>query len=109
MGALSGCSPGGSSGPISTEAVYTNDYYVAGVGYYHAPFRDWYALPYNHYDPLKQSYYYGGQWGPQPFASVTNISSPLASAASRVESERTDVSRGGFGGSSHFFGGSSFG
>ena len=52
--------------PLSADNVYTNNYYVPGVGHYHAPFCGWFALPYNHFDPGKRRYFYGGQWGPSP-------------------------------------------
>lgn len=102
--ALAGCDPRAS---VSTQNVYTNNFYVPGAGYYHAPFRNWYALPYNHFDPQKSLYYYGGQWGQQPFESITNISSPTAEAVQLAQATRTDISRGGFGGysSGHYWGG----
>ena len=102
--ALAGCSPKPS---VSAENVYTNNFFVPGAGYYHAPFRNWYALPYNHFDAQKNLYFYGGQWGAQPFESITNISSPTPEAVQLAQSTRTDVSRGGFGGYSggHYFGG----
>jgi hypothetical protein len=106
-GALAGCSPGGPA-PITTDNVYANDYYVPGVGYYHAPFRAWYPLPYNHFDSSRQQYYCGGQWSAAPTESITNMSSPTEQAASLAEASRTDVMRGGFGGTSgggFFFGG----
>lgn len=98
-GAITGCHPS-SNPPISTECVYTNNYHVPGVGYYHAPFRAWYALPYNHFDPQNQRYFYGGQWGASPHQSITNISSPTPEVVQQVAGQRTDVSRGGFGSSS---------
>lgn len=104
-GTLSSCSPGGGQkAAISAENLYTNNYYVAGAGYYHAPFRAWYALPYNHFDPQTQRYFYGGQWGLAPFESITNLSAPRAEVAQQAEGRRTDVTRGGFGRSSgsHF-------
>ena len=102
--ALAGCSPKPS---VSAENVYTNNFFVPGAGYYHAPFRNWYALPYNHFDAQKNLYFYGGQWGAQPFESITNISSPTPEAVQLAQSTRTDVSRGGFGGyaGGHYFGG----
>lgn len=101
--ALTGCQQKPS---VSTGNVYTNNFYVPGTGYYHAPFRNWYALPYNHFDPLKQLYFYGGQWGPQPFESITNLSSPTPDAVQLAQNTRTDISRGGFGNS---YGGHSWG
>ena len=94
-GALSGCSPAPSS--ISSDNYYTNNFHVPGVGYYHAPFRNWYPLPYNHYDPQTQRYFYGGQWGATPCETITNISQPLPQAAVLAQAQRTDIVRGGFG------------
>ena len=95
---------------VNEQNFYTNNFYVPGAGYYHAPFRGWYTLPYNHFDAQRNLYFYGGQWGAQPFASVTNISSPTPQAVQVAQNSRTDVSRGGFGGSSsgHYWGGSGF-
>jgi len=103
-GVLTGCDPKPS---VSAENVYTNNFFVPGAGYYHAPFRNWYTLPYNHFDPQNKRYFYGGQWGDQPFESITNISSPTPEAVQLAQAVRTDVSRGGFGGYSggHFWGG----
>jgi len=102
---LTGCSPKPS---VSTQNVYTNNFYVPGAGYYHAPFRGWYVFPYNHFDAQKNLYFYGGKWGPQPFESITNISSPTPDAVQLAENVRTDVTRGGFGGfSGGYYGGSS--
>ena len=95
-GALTGCTPSDKA-PISANTVYTNNFYVPGVGYYHAPFRAWYSIPYNHFDPQTQRYFYGGQWGGTPFETITNISPPTPDAAQRAEATRTDVTRGGFG------------
>ena len=97
-GALSGCGPGKTS--ISSQNVYTNNFYVPGVGYYHAPFRAWYSLPYNHFDPQTQRYFFGGQWDVVPFESITNISSPTPEVAAAAQARRTDIPRGGFGQSS---------
>ena len=63
-GALAGCGPDPPP-PLSADAVYTNNCYVPGVGYYHAPFRAWFSLPYNHFDPQTKRYFYGGQWSPR--------------------------------------------
>ena len=98
-GALAGCGPN-SPAPLSSEAVYTNNFYVAGVGYYHAPFRAWYALPYNHFDPQRNQYFYGGNWSSSPAESITNISPPTVAMAQQAEAHRTDIVRGGFGGTS---------
>lgn len=94
-GALTGCDPKPSVSPTN---VYTNNFYLPGAGYYHAPFRNWYSLPYNHFDTKAQLYFYGGQWGTKPFESITNISSPTTDAVQLAENSRTDIPRGGFGG-----------
>ncbi|HEY5909982.1 MAG TPA: hypothetical protein VJA21_05200 [Verrucomicrobiae bacterium] len=100
-GALTGCSPNGNqTTAISPNCVYTNNYFVAGVGYYHAPFRAWYSLPYNHFNPQNERYFYGGQWGTAPHESITNISAPTAEVAQQAQARRTDVPRGGFGSTS---------
>jgi hypothetical protein len=105
-GALAGCSPGNNP-PITSDNVYANNCYVPGVGYYHAPFCAWFALPYNHYDSRRQQFFYGGQWGPFPLDSITNLSSPSPQVAAHAEAVRTDIVRGGFGGTGggHFWGG----
>lgn len=95
-GALTGCN---SRPSLNVANVYTNDFFIPGAGYYHAPFRGWFAKPYNYYNPQNQLYFYGGQWGKLPFESITNISNPTADAVALAESARTDISRGGFGGS----------
>ena len=93
-GTLTGCDQ---KPNISTENVYTNNFYVPGAGYYHAPFRAWYPLPYNQQNPDTRQYYYGGQWSDLPAQSITNISSPTDAAAELAQASRTDISRGGFG------------
>ncbi len=95
-GALAGCDP--AAPPSGLSVVYTNNHHIPGLGYYHAPFRAWYSLPYNHYDPGTARYYYGGQWGPSPYESVVNISPPTADALQQLRSAQgTSVRRGGFG------------
>ena len=93
--ALAGCD---TKPAVSTQNYYTNNFYVPGAGYYHAPFRNWYPFPYNYYDTQAKLYFYGGLWGKQPFESVTNISSPTQEAVQVAENSRTDISRSGFGG-----------
>ncbi|MBI3849117.1 MAG: hypothetical protein HY298_02325 [Verrucomicrobia bacterium] len=103
-GALTSCGPENPSQvPVSPDRVYTNNFYVRGVGYYHAPFRAWYQIPYNYYEPKSQRYFYGGQWGESPHQSITNISSPTPETAQQAQAQRTDVPRGGFGSSSRSY------
>lgn len=101
--ALTGCDQ---KPAVSTQNYYTNNFYVPGAGYYHAPFRNWYPLPYNHFDVSRQMYFYGGQWSAQPGVNITNISSPTPESVNLAQAQRTDVQRGGFG---HSYGGYSSG
>jgi len=103
-GALTSCGPEANPpGTSGLQAVYTNNHYLPGVGYYHAPFRAWYSLPYNHFDPHRQRYYQGGQWVESPHQSITNISAPTpeavrqAQAQAQAQAQRSHVTRGGFG------------
>jgi hypothetical protein len=106
-GAIAGCGPNAGGPPaVNTNGVYTNNLHIPGAGYYHAPFQRWYILPYNHFDPQTQRYFYGGQWGMEPHQSIINISSPTTEAVSHVATARTDVRRGGFGGISRGYSGS---
>lgn len=89
---------------VTPESYYTNDYHLPGAGYYHAPFRAFFAQPYNHFDATRKMYFYGGQWGAAPHRSIVNISAPTAEAARVAETLRTDllstgayVQRSGFG------------
>jgi hypothetical protein len=106
IGTVSTAALGGCDGPapITSNNVYTNNYYVPGAGYYHAPYRGWYYLPYNHFEAKTGQYYYGGHWGFAPMQSFTNVSSPAPLMAQQAEAMRTDVSRGGFGGSAYYGG-----
>jgi hypothetical protein len=90
---------------VTTESYLTNDTQIPGAGYYHAPFRGFFPLPYNHFDPARNMYVYGGQWGPAPYRSIINISAPTPEAARQAQAVRTDhVPRSGFGSTSrsHF-------
>ncbi len=90
---------------ITPENHYTNDTFIRGAGYYHAPFQRFFQFQYNHYDPQRRMYYYGGQWGPAPHRSLINISTPTAEAARAAQLTRSDlppvvpVMRSGFGSS----------
>jgi hypothetical protein len=96
-GALTACTVAAHAASVTTESYFTNDEHIPGAGYYHAPFRAFYAHPYNYYDATRKEYYYGGQWGPAPYRSIVNISTPTPEAARAAEAVRTDVRRSGFG------------
>ena len=101
-GALTACAPDdAASTRISSESVYTNDTFIPGVGYYHAPFRAFYPRRYNDYDANTRRYYFGGRWETAPDLSVINISSPTPEVARAAETARNaQIERGGFGGTS---------
>lgn len=48
-----------------SSQVVTNDTYVEGRGYYHAPFGAWYPHPYNFFAP-GMGFYRGGSYFSQP-------------------------------------------
>lgn len=99
-GILSGCDSGSGPPVVSSTLVYTNNHYVPGVGYYHAPYQAFFEHPYNLFNAQTKQYYHGGQWTSLPCLSITNLSSPSAALAAQTESRRTDIPRGGFGRSS---------
>ena len=108
---FSGCEPSwddeANLGPTITAAnTYTNNHYVHGAGYYHAPYRAWYPFPYNYYDPVR-GYYHGGQWAPRPNNNTVTASQPTVEAAKSAQTKQqptrsvSSTRRGGFGSSSH--------
>jgi hypothetical protein len=99
-GALTACAVAAQAPRITTESYFTNDDHIPGAGYYHAPFRGFFSFPYNHYDPNRKQYFYGGQWGPAPHRSIVNISAPSPEAVRAAEAVRSDVRRSGFGSTS---------
>lgn len=91
--------------PITSETYFTNGDQIPGAGYYHAPFRGFFPLPYNHFDATRKMYFFGGQWGAEPHRSIVNISAPTPDAARTAQALRSDnIPRSGFGSTSrsHF-------
>lgn len=107
-GALTACTAAAQLPPITPENYYTNEIFIPGAGYYHAPFQAFFPYPYNHFDTQRRMYFYGGQWGPTPHRSIVNISAPTEAAARAAQMARTDrprtstspIVRSGFGSSS---------
>jgi len=115
-GALGGCDgrvgqvapPPGSSGNS-----YTNNQYVAGTGYYHAPYQGWFIHPFNYYE-ASRGWYRGGRWYASPTDDQRSTSSGSSgghywfsgsgsggdsgSSGSSGGSHSSSISRGGFGG-----------
>ena len=88
---------------ISPASVYANDTYIAGAGYYHAPFHAFYPRPYNFYDAGTHQYFYGGSWNAAPHRSVINVSAPTPEASVIAEQGRALIQRNGFGSTSHSY------
>ena len=85
---------------LSAENVYTNNHYVPGAGYYHAPYYAWFPFPYNSYVPGR-GYYYGGNYNHYPDERTEIASRPSSGAVTRAQAAHTAaVRRGGFGTSS---------
>jgi hypothetical protein len=87
---LAGCDS--SSSDWGSSQTYTNNHYVTGRGYYHAPYHAWYPFPYNYYDPARRGYYHGGNYTSEPHVSAVTASRP----AVRTSSHSSSVRRGGF-------------
>jgi uncharacterized protein YgiB involved in biofilm formation len=77
---------------LRSPQVVTNDTYVEGRGYYHAPFHAWYPFPYNFYSP-GLGYYRGGAYHAQP-----DLTNPKPTTPAKVlnTAPRENVARGGF-------------
>ncbi len=117
-GALTGCDPSPSdpadpTEEINTQNTYTNNHYVHGAGYYHAPYRAWYPLPYNHYE-AGRGYYAGNRWSPAPDSGPVTASQPTPNAVNiargrssgsesgrAASSSSSSISRSGFGSTAH--------
>lgn len=101
--ALAGCGGDDDMVKLSPEAVYTNNHYVPGAGYYHAPFHMWYPYPYNSYHP-NRGYYYGGTWNAYPDERSIAASKPSSYGINKASVEHkthtASTRRGGFGSSS---------
>ncbi len=112
-------SPQPAAPPVSADQVYTNNAFIPGVGYYHAPYHAWFPHPFNYYDPVR-GYYAGGLWQAAPFlVSLLNsrpsndaVATALATQRLREDLQRkqqqqAQSSTGSSGGM--FFRGSGFG
>jgi hypothetical protein len=89
--------------PISVDRTYTNNDYVPGAGYYHAPQHAWFPYPYNYHDPAR-GYFAGGLWRAMPWvvgfmqSQPTPNAAQAALAAQRQEEQRRKSSSSFFGG-----------
>ncbi|MSU24593.1 MAG: hypothetical protein EXS32_12320 [Opitutus sp.] len=82
--------------PISADQTYTNNEFIPGVGYYHAPYHGWFPFPYNHHDPAR-GYFAGGLWQAAPFLLGSMMSSrpsgEAAASAFAAQRQRGDEER----------------
>lgn len=77
-------SNGTRSSPVPfQERDYQNNEYVPTIGYYHAPYHNFFFYPWNHYD-TSHGYYRGGQWFPQMLSGSVPASRPSAEAMQRL-------------------------
>ena len=90
---LTGCNPSEDSSWGDSQS-YTNNHYVAGRGYYHAPYHMWYPFPYNSYDPARRSYYHGGNYTTDPHVSSITASKPITQRT--TTSSSSHIRRSGF-------------
>jgi hypothetical protein len=104
---LTGCdSSDDASSWREDSQTYTNNHYVAGRGYYHAPYRAWYPFPYNNYDVQRRTYYHGGNYTSDPHVSSVTASKPMvrssfSSSSQSSSSHSSPITRGGFTSHSH--------
>jgi hypothetical protein len=95
-----GCDQGEQAMRLSAENTYTNNHYVPGAGYYHAPYHAWFPFPYNSYSPGR-GYYYGGNWNAYPDEGKEVASRPTVRGVSTAQTSHNEtVKRSGFGSSS---------
>ncbi|HTA30126.1 MAG TPA: hypothetical protein VK731_06560, partial [Candidatus Cybelea sp.] len=109
---VSGCDEVSPEGypAYATGTNVTNNTYVSGLGYYHAPYHGWFAYPYNYYR-AGYGYYHGGNYTAQPYVSEIRSSLPMAPSTFSdgggsgghfgAGKSSASVARGGFGGIGH--------
>jgi len=112
-------SSGTRSNPVPfQERDYQNGEYVPTIGYYHAPYHNFFFYPWNHYDTSK-GYYRGGLWFPQMLSGSVPASRPSAEALQRLrelyaqqqqqQSQQPASSSSGHSSAFRYHSGSSFG
>ena len=95
---------------VSSAHAYTNDDYIPGLGYYHAPYHAWFPHRYNEHD-ADMGYYYNGRWHSAADRSDVTTSHPdepaaLAANAALAAEERDKEDRGEQGTGPHYYHGS---
>jgi hypothetical protein len=103
-----GCDSRGAADDWSTEGAtptVTNNTYVPGRGYYHAPYHGWFPYPFNCFRP-GLGYYHGGRYTATPEAGEIIARHPPAltrgaGAGDGLPTSAHAISRGGFGLTGH--------
>ncbi|MGV3771728.1 MAG: hypothetical protein ACO1QB_02430 [Verrucomicrobiales bacterium] len=85
---------------LTKENMLTNNTYVEGRGYYHAPYGMFFPMPFNSFVP-GSGYYHGGRYSPQPNNSPVASSAPGRhykpyAPAPGVNAASDPANRGGF-------------
>jgi hypothetical protein len=102
-------SSGNGDAEYSTNGVaITNNTYVPGQGYWHAPYGGWYPYPFNYYR-AGYGYYHGGNFSSEPevyHAPSISTGHWGGSSGGRIVSggghfASVGIARGGFGSSAH--------
>ena len=94
---------------LSADNTYTNNHYVHGAGYYHAPYGAWFPYSYNSFTPGR-GYFHGGQWNSAPDSTPLQASRPAIEAVRTAQAlhdntpHPSTTRRSGFGSSSRFTG-----
>lgn len=78
---------------VTADREYSNNEYLPGVGYYHAPFHRWFPFPLNHHDPAL-GYYAGGAWQTTPLAAGLVRSRPEPDAARAAQQKQRETLSG---------------
>lgn len=82
---------------VTSDSVYSNDYYVHNAGWFHASSGRFYPYVFNHYESGR-GYYHDGVWSAAPAAAVASANPTREGAAeanSRYASARSSFSSGG--------------
>ena len=78
---------------VAADRTYSNNEYIPGVGYYHAPYHAWFPHPYNYHDPAR-GYFAGGLWQALPWALAFSQSRPDNTAvAAALAAQRARLQR----------------
>ena len=84
-----------STNNLKEATVLTNNTYVAGRGFYHAPYFGFFPYSYNSHLPGR-GYYHGGSFSPEPPQSTLTASPPGRMHHAMKQAREAETQRGGF-------------